>query len=105
MVRTLLIEFLDNCLENSKESHIPFYSTNFKGKINQLKKLPEEQWEEIIKNTLDNGWLNFYSLSTTRNKAFSEPANLINQQFTDEDKKRRDEFLKEMEKNGKRTKF
>ena len=74
ILRELLINALKSFLENSKESSRPFYTNNFIGKLNHLKKLTEDNYEQrkIVKQTLDKGWNDFYELKQNRSK--KEPA-------------------------------
>ena len=67
-LRDMLVIFLNNCLEASKETGRPFYTNNFKGKLNQLKKFDEKDLKKIVKQTLDSGWLGFYELKTNNAK-------------------------------------
>lgn len=61
--------------ENSREAGRPFYANNFKGKLNTLSKLSTntEIQSKIVKQTLDNGWQNFYELkdNITKKKSSS----------------------------------
>lgn len=75
LVRELLTLFLQRCLENSRESGTPFYTNNFKGKLNTLKTLTDDHGytdsdlaRKIVVQTLDNGWNSFYELKTNQNK-------------------------------------
>jgi hypothetical protein len=69
ILRALLTNSLKLFLENSKESSAPFYTNTFKGKLNNLKKLSDYKYRmrDIVKQTLDNGWNNFYELKTNKN--------------------------------------
>ena len=60
----VLIECLKMFLENSRECNTPFYTNTFKGKLNKLKSLSDDIiiQRKIVKQTLDNGWNNFYEL-------------------------------------------
>jgi len=64
----ILQEYLQNCYklfnENAREAGTPFYTNTFKGKINKLKQLSDDNYEqrEIVLQTLDNGWNSFYAL-------------------------------------------
>lgn len=64
ILRELLVSSLKLFLENSRESNVPFYSNHFKGKLNTLKKLSEDNYSQrkIVQQTLDNGWNNFYEI-------------------------------------------
>lgn len=66
ILRDLLIASLKLFLENSRESDKPFYTNHFKGKLNDLKKLSEDNYEQrkIVQQTLDKGWNGFYAIKT-----------------------------------------
>ena len=66
ILRDLLIASLKLFLENSRESGAHFYTNHFKGKLNDLKKLSEDNYEQrkIVQLTLDKGWNGFYSVKT-----------------------------------------
>lgn len=70
ILREYLLRALKMFLENSKESGIPFYTNTFKGKLNTLKKLSDDENTQIliISQTLDNGWNNFYELKNIKRK-------------------------------------
>ena len=69
----LLVTALKQFLDNSKESNIPFYTNNFKGKLNNLKKLTDDHSYtdvalamKIVQQTLDKGWNDFYELKSAK---------------------------------------
>lgn len=66
----LLIASLKLFIDNHKESNTPFYTNNFKGKLNTLEKLSTdtEIQMQIVQQTLDNGWNNFYDLKKSNSK-------------------------------------
>jgi hypothetical protein len=66
----MLAEALKQFLENSRESGTPFYTNHFKGKLNTLKKLSDDNYvqRKIVKQTLDNGWNGFYALKMDKVK-------------------------------------
>lgn len=68
ILRELLVSSLKMFMENSRESGIAFYTNHFKGKLNNLKKLSEDNYQQrkIVQQTLDNGWNNFYELKENR---------------------------------------
>lgn len=70
ILKELLIASLKLFLENSREAGTPFYTNHFKGKLNNLKKLSEDSYEQrkIVQQTLDNGWNGFYAIKDNRNK-------------------------------------
>lgn len=64
ILRNMLTESLKRFLENSREADKPFYTNHFKGKLNDLKKLSEDNYEQrkIVQQTLDKGWNGFYAV-------------------------------------------
>lgn len=70
ILRSMLAEALKQFLENSRESGTPFYTNHFKGKLNTLKKLSDDNYvqRKIVKQTLDNGWNGFYALKMDKVK-------------------------------------
>ena len=86
----LLIQSLRQFIENAKESGKPFYTNNFKGKINNLRKLAsvsgyvdEQLAIKIVQQTIDRGWNDFYELklqpTTSRKKAPSTDIGYISE--------------------------
>ena len=61
-LRDNLKSFLKICLENSRESGRPFYANMWKSKLTKLSELSDntDTQIKIVKQTLDNGWSNFY---------------------------------------------
>ena len=66
-----LIEFLKICLENSRESGRPFYQNMWKSKLTKLSELSDntDTQIKIVKQTLDNGWSNFYEYKGDKKKS------------------------------------
>ena len=64
ILREYLTEFLKILLENSKESGRQLYTNTFKGKLNNLKKLTDDNYEQrkIVLRTLNNRWCGFYAI-------------------------------------------
>lgn len=62
-LRKYLADFLKICLENSRESGRPFYQNMWKSKLTKLSELSDndDMQIKIVKQTLDNGWSNFYA--------------------------------------------
>ena len=85
----LLIQALNQFIDNAKESGKPFYTNNFKGKINNLRKLTddhgytdEKSAVQIVQQTLDRGWNDFYELkvqTTSHKKAPSTDIGYISE--------------------------
>lgn len=70
-LHNMLIVALKIFIDNSKESGTPFYTNNFKGKLNELKKLSDTTQGRIaiVQQTIDKGWNNFYALKTDNRKS------------------------------------
>jgi hypothetical protein len=74
-LRKSLTTFLNICLENAKESGVPFYANHFKGKLNSLRALTDDNGYlndqlaiKIVKQSLDNGWCGFYQIRVDKSK-------------------------------------
>lgn len=104
ILREYLIEFLKKCLENSKESNIPFYTNTFVGKLNSLKRLSDDNYRqrEIVLQSLDNGWNGFYQLKKDKQSATKRIEQLDND-TDDTYYKRRKDFMGGI--NGDTEKF
>lgn len=111
ILRQLLSASAKLFIENSRESVIPFYTNHFKGKLNNLKKLSEDNYQQrkIVQQTLDNGWNNFYALKEDKKykkkDTFGEQNTVNSSGYTEEDEKEEKRINKEREKKGMRTKF
>ena len=70
ILQGLLVASLKLFLENSRESGTPFYTNTFKGKLNNLRKLSDDDYKLrfIVQQTLDNGWNNFYEIKADNKK-------------------------------------
>ena len=70
ILQEYLIQFLKICLENSRDSGRTLYVNTFKGKLNSLKKLSDDNYvqRKIVMQTLDNGWAGFYELREDKKK-------------------------------------
>lgn len=70
ILQEYLIQFLKICLENSRDSGRTLYVNTFKGKLNSLKKLSDDNYvqRKIVMQTLDNGWAGFYELKEDKKK-------------------------------------
>lgn len=104
ILRELLTHALKLFLENSKESGKSFYTNNFKGKLNILKSLSEDNYTQrkIVKQTLDNGWNGFYELKSRKsNKSSASDMGRTASRMTAEQKKQ----FKENIANEKLEKF
>ena len=67
-LRVLLMECFSRFSENNRENGMPFYTNQFKGKLNTLSELATDATTQIkiVKQTLDNGWNNFYELKENK---------------------------------------
>ena len=81
ILRELLVTSLKMFMENSREANTPFYTNHFKGKLNNLKKLSEDNYQQrkIVQQTLDNGWNNFYELKENKRKQTTNTHDRINE--------------------------
>ena len=70
ILKGFLTESLKIFLENARESGSTFFSNTFKGKLNALKRLSEDNYEQrkIVQQTLDKGWNNFYAIQQNTQK-------------------------------------
>ena len=64
ILQDYLKQFFKVCSENAREAGQPFYTNTFKGKLNKLKSLSDDNYvqRKIVMQTLDNGWNSFYEL-------------------------------------------
>lgn len=111
ILREYLTEFLKICLDNSRESGKPFYSSYLKSKLKQLKSLSTDNYiqRKIVMQTLDNGWAGFYALKEDKQykkrDVFGEQGKVKSNGYTDEDEAEDERINKEREKKGMRTRF
>lgn len=101
-LRELLVKYLNMMLDISKEKGTPFYTNNFKGKLKMLSSLPKTDWKDIVQRTLDNGWAGFYKVDRVDNFYNS---NRIPDEDIEEYTRLQEEWLDELERDGKQTKF
>lgn len=104
ILQELLIASLKLFLENSRESGTPFYTNTFKGKLNNLKKLSEDNYvqRDIIKQTLDNGWNNFYELKSKSRKSGNARDRIEQLPEVEETTKAEKEHFRRSIKNGQK---
>lgn len=108
-IRRGLIECLKLFIQNSKEADRPFYSNNFKGKLNNLAKLSynSEEQLKIIRQTLDRGYNDFYEVTegkSTKRNAITDIEHLDSSKMSHATDKEKQE-LKEAIRNGTAEKF
>lgn len=104
ILQELLIASLKLFLENSRENSTPFYTNTFKGKLNNLKKLSEDNYiqRDIIKQTLDNGWNNFYELKSKSRKSGNARDRIEQLPEVEETTKAEKEHFRRSIKNGQK---
>lgn len=68
ILQNMLEKCLQNFLTNSRESGYPFYTNTFKGKLNKLQSLSDDNYTQrkIVQQTADNGWNNFYEIKDNK---------------------------------------
>ena len=93
VLRSKLIEVLKQFLDNSREAGKPFYTNNFKGKLNNLKRLADDHGYmdvqyaiQVIQQTLDKGWNDFYDIKQTNSKPVSTDMDRHSVRMTQEQK-------------------
>lgn len=77
-VRALLVDYLKFLLALNREKGNVLYVNVFKGKLNKLKDFDRNDWKEIIKQTLDNGWQGFFELKSNSTGKFNDTQNMKN---------------------------
>ena len=77
-VRALLVDYLKFLLALNREKGNVLYVNVFKGKLNKLKDFDKNDWKEIIKQTLDNGWQGFFELKSNSTGKFNDTQNMKN---------------------------
>ena len=112
ILQSYLTEFLQRCLANSKESGTPFYTNTFRGKLNKLKTLSDDNYvqRDIVMQTLNNGWNGFYELKQDKlyNKGdnrFGEAGIVRTIPADEEYLKQVEEFAEKNKREGKQYKF
>lgn len=105
VLQDYLKEFLNICLENARESGKSFYANTFKGKLNTLSKLSEDNHEqrEIVLQTLEKGWCGFYEI--TDNKRTKNVHNDLNESGAEFVPTVNKKAVKESIRNGQGEKF
>lgn len=105
-LHTLLSQYLTIRLSMKDK---PLYGVNqWKGMLNKLAEIvkdnPGTSYEEIVENSISNGWASFYppkQFTRNKNKAFAEGDGLSNEQATDTEEERKEN----LRKTGRRTEF
>lgn len=114
ILQNMLEEFLKRCLANSRESGVPFYTNTFRGKLNKLKLLSEDNYvqRDIVRQTLDNGWNGFYEVKNTKQKrkndieyVSAELGIVESETYTEEELAQQREWREQMIRDGKQVKF
>lgn len=110
ILQSLLEDCLKMFLTNSRESGIPFYTNNFKGKLNKLKSLSTDNYiqRDIVKQTIDNGWNGFYELKNNKKNNTGDARTNIERLSTKPVPRLTDEEIKERNRrieNGELEQF
>ena len=106
-IRTLLIDYL-NFRISVKDK--PLYMNMWKGMLNKLCELCSDDvhlYENIIKQSIERGYLSFYPINNKKEKTdvFSEHGSVRSAKYTDEELAELDELDKQRERRGLRTRF
>lgn len=102
-IRAKLVDYLDFRLEVKDR---PLFINQWKGMVNKLRDFPESDWEAIIQQSIDRGYLAFYSLKSNNSRRKSEPkAGTGCQQMTKEEEEKQSAFIRQLQREGKRTQF
>ena len=102
ILREMLVKILQINLANAKEAGRPFYTNNFVGRLNKLKELSDDNYtqREIVKQSIDNGWSNFYEL---KNRGYnSNPERSANAKSVDYTQEELDELARQDEERRQR---
>ena len=109
VLQGVLVTCLQMFIENSKENGTPFFTNNFKGKLNKLKELSDDEdiQRRIIAQTIDNGWNNFYQLKTPKGgkDVFSQKGTVVSEAYTASEIAQMKQLEIERAQKGMRTKF
>lgn len=96
-VRELLMEYLRFLIDLNKERGSVLYANVFKGKLNKLKDFDKNDWKDIIKQTLDNGWQGFFELKSNSTGKFNDTQNMKNYYADSEYIAEQEEWLREVD--------
>ena len=106
-LRGLLTNYLKFRLELARtEQGKPLYLNMWKGLVNKLLGYTVQQQIRMVSKSLELGYLSFYEPNNNRTgKKTFDPDDGSCQQDTEADRQDRQSFIREMQKQGKRTEF
>ena len=104
-LRLYLIDYLQFRISVKEK---PLYINMWKGMIDKLLEFPKNQQIDIVKQSIELGYLSFYSLKSKSNNKIrlSEPTHGTGcEQPTEEEERQRAEFIQSLREQGKRADF
>lgn len=105
-IRHLLIEYLNYRLSVKDK---PLYANMWKGMLNKLCELGQNDvllWEDIIKQSIERGYLSFYPVKEFSNTTYRPWEEDVNSSpYSEDELMELDRLNEEREKKGLRTKF
>lgn len=103
-LRNILVEYLQYRISIKDK---PLYVNMWKGMLNKLLEFPSKQWNMIVKQSIELGYLSFYPLKLSETRIrLSEPTEGTGcEQATEEDDRKRGEFIRGLREQGKRADF
>lgn len=108
-LQKLLVDWLNMLLEKYKDREKVLYENVFKGKLNTLDEYDKKDWKNVIQYNLQRGYEAFYPLKEYKHndmEVISSEYGIVNSyKYTDEERKRQEEWRAEMKRNGKRIEF
>lgn len=115
-LRKSLVNYLEFLLESYRDQNKQLYANVFKGKLNMLDQFDESDWLDIVTQSLQKGWLAFYSIKTYSSPNRREvnvardiehsPIDHIPHVSDDPDYERKQaEFIEKCKKNGWQYEF
>lgn len=108
-LQKLLVDWLNMILEKYKDREKVLYENVFKGKLNTLDEYDKKDWKDIIQYNLQRGYEAFYPIKEYKHndmEVISSEYGIVNSyKYTDEERKRQEEWRAEMKRNGKRIEF
>lgn len=108
-LQKLLVDWLNMILEKYRDREKVLYENVFKGKLNTLDEYDKKDWKDIIQYNLQRGYEAFYPIKEYKHndmEVISSEYGIVNSyKYTDEERKRQEEWRAEMKRNGKRIEF
>lgn len=108
-LQKLLVDWLNMLLEKYRDRKKVLYENVFKGKLNTLDEYDKKDWKDVIQYNLQRGYEAFYPIKEYKHndmEVISSEYGIVNSyKYTDEERKRQEEWRAEMKRNGKRIEF